>query len=191
MKPILRPLFAVAFVALVASPVLAAEPADKASGDRLAAELKEPFARLGEIVTLVAKGEVEDAYAKFAENVADIPKEKGEFESDHHTSFRRLFKQFPKGVESLDLVTVQRISTRSYRLSCVANTRRGPVIVEAITYRHGNAWWFCQIGYQPVDVMNAERLKVYSETFPAAALTTPVSIPINSEPSNKVSSIEK
>lgn len=171
---------------------LAADPADKASGDRLSAEVKEPFTTLAGVVSHVTKGEIEEGYLLYAERLIDAPKEKekGEFESDYRTGFRRLFKTFPRGVESLDLVAIRRLSTRSFRLTCIANSRRGPVIVEAVTYRHNDAWWFCQIGFQPVEMMDSERLRTFSELIPATALREPISLPISAEPSNKISSLE-
>ncbi|MCC7422725.1 MAG: hypothetical protein IT428_20790 [Planctomycetaceae bacterium] len=179
-------------LALVAVPCFAADPADKAAGDRLAAEVKEPFTTLANVVSHVTKGDLEEGFKAYAERLIDAPKEKEapEFESDYRSGFRRLFKAFPKGVESLDLVAIRRLSTRSFRLTCIANSRRGPVIVEAVTYRHKDSWWFCQIGFQSVELMDSERLRAFSESIPATALSQPISLPISSEPSNKLSSLE-
>ncbi len=170
-------------LACFAGPAAAAEESAAARKT----DVQEPFKHLASIIELVASGELDSAYEKYAEKLIDSREERGEFESEFRTGFRRLFKQFPKSVDSLDLVAVRTLSTKSFRLTAIANSRQGPIVVEAITYRHQDKWWFCQIAFQPVHLMDAERLRSFSESLPVQRLETPVSISIQSRESAKLS----
>lgn len=170
---------------------LAADPAPRTPAPRPSVDYKDPFNHVAAIISALSQADMDTAYHKYAERLIDAPKDVSEFENDLRTSFRRLFDRFPKGVETVDLMGIRRLSTRSFKMTCVANSRRGPIVVEAVVYRYGENWWFCQLGYQSVDVMTSERLKHFAEQLPAESFIEPLSIPVVAEPPAKVSSTGK
>ena len=188
MKTVLSTLLAAVCI-LSSQSLSAAEPAG--SDAKLAEMVKVPHGFLAEIIQSVSRGEIEEAWGKYAEHLVDAPQEAGEFESEFRTSFRRLFKQFPKGAKSLDLVAVRTLSTSSYRMTCVANCRQGPVVVESVAYQYDGKWWFCQIGFQPVHAMDANRLKAFVDVLPAERIVSPLSLSISPEPVNRISENSK
>lgn len=194
MKVILNSVAALALMAALVpdSALFGAEPATAGAGDVNAAEFQQPFRHLGGMVTALSRGDIDAAFKHYSEKLAEPPpKEIGEFESDQRSNFRRLFERFPKSVESLDLMAVRRLSSRSAKLTCVANTKQGPVVLEAVTYKYGDDWWYCQLGYQPVQAMTSDRLKSFVDLLPARSLVEPLSIPIRGEVPEKVSSTSK
>lgn len=155
-------------------------------------EVREQLAHLADVIAVLSRGDVDSAYQKYSERlVVPPPKDIGEFENEHRAGFRRLFERFPKPIESLDLMALTRLSSQSQKLSCVANSKHGPVIVEAIIYRYRDSWGYAQIGYQPYSTLDGERAKLFTAQFPTQPLPSPVTIPIRGDVIEKVSNTKE
>jgi hypothetical protein len=180
--------------ALLGGVCSAADPAATAAPTvgAKAGDYRPSFDHLGTLVSALSRGDIDTAFQHYAERLIDPPpKEIGEFESDQRSAFRRHFERFPKNVESLDLMAVRPLSSRSLKLTCIANTRTGPVMIETITYRFGDDWWYCQLGWQHLQAMDASRLKSFEELLPAKPLAEPVSLPIRGDAPERVSATKR
>jgi hypothetical protein len=126
-----------ALIASVAGPVHAGE-VDPASISHIE---KQIVPKLVEAVGDLGNARIEAALDKFQGMVGrKFQKTTGPFGQDEREVWRKMFTMFgktPPKFESVDLITIQPISTQSFRISLVGNGERGPVLFQfrAFEYR--------------------------------------------------------
>lgn len=141
---------------------------------------REPLVEIGKFVQAMDKGDLDGAYEVLVDRWPDRPQAPATpFEADFHADFRRIWEHYPRGgLESLDLVAVRRISSQAEKLSLVANTRHGPIIIEALIYQYRQDWYLAQVGFQVVAMIEQERWKNFGELFPLQTLAEPIPAPL-------------